>query len=105
MNKILLFFSTYILILFIQCSRKKTSTPKEFINNVLVSDSLYKLDSYRLIKDFKNKIVERSGSFYIEEYFDSTEIFIDSIIYNPEHNKIIVFVIVRNPIYRRMYTL
>ncbi len=83
----------------------QTSTPKAYINKVVVSDSLYWSDSLWLVGHLKERIKDRSGSFYIKEYYDSTQLFIDTIIYNQDKNKIAFLVITKNPMHRRLYKL
>ena len=83
----------------------QTSTPQEYLNNVLVSDSIYRNDSLWLINHLKEKIRDRSGSFYNKEYYDSTQLLIDSIIYSLDKDKIAFFVIAENPMHRRLNKL
>lgn len=93
------------LLFYCQCHIAQTSTPQEYINHVLVSDSIYQKDSLWLVNSLAERLRDKSGSFYNKEYFDSTQIFIDSIIYNEDNSKIAFFVITKNPMYRRLYKI
>ncbi|WP_123844762.1 hypothetical protein [Chitinophaga lutea] len=95
-------FSLYCLI-FSSCGefRLKQHTPKEFINNVIVTRALYVKDSTQIQDTLINYLKEHRHSFYSKEYFDLTQIIIDTIIHNDSCNKFIVFVITKNPTYRQ----
>ena len=49
-----------------------------------------------------NLLSNHEQSFYIKDYFDSTQIMIDSILYSTDFNKLAVFVITKNPTYRQL---
>lgn len=79
-------------------------TPKEFISNVVVNDSLYKKDSVSILSELYNLLKDHKESFNNPEYFDSTVLIVDSIMYDSSLNKIAVFVVARIPVYRNRYS-
>ena len=82
----------------------RNDTPKEFLNHVEVDHKIYVLDSLKILDSLYSKMHRHVESFEIDEYFDSTKLFIDTIIYNRSLNKIAVFVIAENPISRNPYS-
>ncbi|SIO55548.1 hypothetical protein [Chitinophaga niabensis] len=82
--------------------RLKRFTPKEFVNNVNVPRAQYIRDSIQIQDTLKSYLKEHRYSFYSKEYFDSTQIIIDTIIYDNSHKKFIVFVMVKNPTNRQV---
>jgi hypothetical protein len=80
----------------------KERTPKEFLNNVVISKKEYKKDSVEIIKQLEEFLEGHENFFYSKEYYDSTQLFVDSIIYSPDFNKLVVFLITQNPTYRQL---
>lgn len=101
-------FRVFIFFLFclMSCNinSQKKGTPKEFINNVIVDSLIYSKDSAVILADLYMKMKNHEASFTNPEYFDSTELIIDTIIYDPSLNKIAVFVVAKNPIYRNPHS-
>jgi hypothetical protein len=89
------------LLIFISASCKE-KTPKEFLNNVVVNKEEYKKDSIEIIRQLKGFIVGHENFFYSKEYYDSTQLIIDSIIYSTDLNKMVVFLITKNPTSRQL---
>jgi len=82
--------------------RKNTDTPKEFLNKTIILKENYTKDSIEVLKEFRDMLNKHTQSFYTKDYFDSTRLIIDSIIYSPDYNKLAVFVITQNPTYRQL---
>jgi hypothetical protein len=82
--------------------RKNTDTPKEFLNHAVNGSSGYTKDSIEVIRQLKNLLLNHKGSFHSPDYFDYTELIIDSLLYSPDLNKLAVFVIAKNPTYRQL---
>jgi len=77
-------------------------TPVEFKNNVQVEPNLYENDKQIILAQLKEIKDNGLQSFYSNEYFDSTVIIIDSIIYSSDFNKVVIFAIAKNPITRQL---
>jgi hypothetical protein len=82
--------------------KQKEETPREFLNFTEISRQNYTDDSVKIIKQLMVLLAKRKDFFYNKAYFDSTELIIDSIIYNPDFCKLAAFVIVKNPTYRQL---
>lgn len=102
MNKFLI---SFILITFFSCNRSgKVDTPEEFVNNVTINPSLYSKDSTTILLDLYAKMKNHEASFRNPEYFDSTQLYIDTVLYDNTFNKIALFVIAENPVYRNPHS-
>lgn len=62
------------------------------------------MDSIEIRRELCRLMKAHKGSFQNREYFDSTEIIVDSIMYDSTLQKIAVFVIAKNPTYRNPYS-
>jgi len=96
----------FLFIILMSCNygQRRGTTPWEFLNKVIVNDSLYKKDSIAILVDLYAKMKSHKESFNHPEYFDSTLIIVDSIIYDSTLNKIAVFVVAQNPTYRNPHS-
>lgn len=83
---------------------QKKETSKEFINNVIVDSAIYSKDSEAILTDLYKKMKNHEASFTNPEYFEFTELIIDTVIYDPSLNKIAVFVVAKNPIQRNPHS-
>ena len=81
--------------------RKNRDTPERFLNHMVVSKKKYADDSTKIQKELRFFLINHQKTFYSKEYYDFTRIYIDSIFYSPDLNKIAVFVIAENPTSRR----
>lgn len=79
-------------------------TPREFQSTTSVDKSLYYDDKKSILTQLKIFLVNHEKSFYKKEYFDSTILIIDSILYNPQQNKVAIFVLTKNPGKRKEYS-
>jgi hypothetical protein len=79
-------------------------TPREFLNRVTVEESVYSQDSAVIVADLYAKMKNHEASFSNREYFDSTILVVDTIMYDSTLNKIALFVIAKNPTYRNPYS-
>ena len=82
--------------------RKNTDTPKEFLSHVEIKKEDYSKDSIDVLKRLQYLLSNHQQSFYIKDYFDSTQLIIDSILYSTDFNKLAIFVITKNPTYRQL---
>lgn len=106
MNKFLRMLQILIVALsfsFYSCEgvKVKKYTPKEFLNHAVMKEESYFKDSTEIVKQLKEFLLRHEDFFYSKDYFDSTQLIIDSIIYSPDFNKLAVFVITKNPTYRQ----
>ena len=99
MFKYILIFIFY----FTSCigNSQKLQTPKNFVDTGIVDASVYTKDSTAILAELYSKMEKHESSFYSKEYFDSTQLIIDKILYDSSKDKIAVFVLVENPISRR----
>ena len=84
--------------------RKNTDTPDNFLNKTVNSKEGYTRDSSILSAKFKHQLLVHDGEdfFYSKEYFEGTEIIIDTIVYGPDLNKLGVLILTKNPVYRQL---
>jgi hypothetical protein len=80
---------------------KGNGTPKEFLNETNVDVAIYTKDKMTLNKQFENFLTTHDESFYSKEYFDSTMLIIDTILYSQDRNRTAVFVFTKNPTSRQ----
>ena len=97
----------YIIILLfgvLSCKNSKEKIPDKYINNVNVDPELYKKDKFSILDSLYAKLKRHESSFSNSEYFDSTLLIIDSIIYEKSLNKVAIFVVAKNPTYRNRFS-
>ena len=82
--------------------RKNTDTPKEFLNKTLNKKEDYTKDSLTIVLEFKRLLLKHQDFFYSKEYFDGTNIFIDTILYSPDFNKLAIILLTKNPTSRQL---
>lgn len=82
--------------------RKKTDTPDQFLNNTVVRKEDYTKDSLTISTKFKELLLQHEDFFYSKEYFEGTEIIIDTILYSPDLKKLAVLVLTKNPTSRQL---
>ncbi len=80
---------------------KNSDTPKEFLSNVKLETNDYTNDSINILKQLKSLLKNHQQSFYDKNYFDSTRLIIDTILFSPSFNRLAVLVITKNPTYRQ----
>lgn len=89
-------------LLIISCGGWQRTTPKEFLNHTIVDKTVYTKDSTSIVIKLSRYLAAHRSFFENSSYFDSTQIILDSIIYNGEQDKLVVFVIAKNPTRRQM---
>ncbi|MFB6454388.1 hypothetical protein ACE38W_03880 [Chitinophaga sp. Hz27] len=80
---------------------EKIHTPKEFLNHTTASMASYTKDSIIISGQLKEDLLEHKFSFKNKEYCDSTAIYIDTILYSPDFERLAVFIITETPMNRR----
>jgi hypothetical protein len=83
---------------------QQLETPEEFLNHVTIEPVTYSKDSTAIIADLYIKMKNHEASFANPEYFDSTVLMIDTIMYDFSLSKIAVFVVAKNPTYRNPHS-
>jgi hypothetical protein len=78
------------------------NTPKEFLNELKVDKAIYNNDKVAINTQFLNFLSTHDQSFYSKEFFDSTLLTIDTILYSEDKNRIAVFVFTKNPTTRQI---
>jgi len=102
MNKLLI---SLLLLFFLSCNRSgKVNTPKEFENHIIATPSLYSRDSTAILFDLYNKMKNHEASFRNSEYFDSTKLYLDTVLYDSTFMKVALFVIAENPVHRNPHS-
>jgi hypothetical protein len=81
--------------------RKKTDTPEQFLNRTSNKKIDYSKDSLQIAQDLKKLLLHHEDYFYSKEYFEGTDIIIDTIIYSQDFNKLAVLFITKNPTSRQ----
>lgn len=82
--------------------RKNADTPNEFLNHTVIRTEGYTKDSTEILNQLKYLLINHKDFFYSKEYFEGTEIIIDTILFAPGFNKLAVLVITKNPTYRQL---
>ena len=82
--------------------RKNTDTSDKFLNHTNISLNEYNKDKSELINQFKNLVIKHVDFFYSKEYFEGTEIIIDTILYSPKFDKLAILIITKNPTSRQL---
>lgn len=101
MNKLLI----PILLFSLSCNRSgRVNTPKDFVNHITVMPSLYSRDSISILNSLYDKMKAHEASFQNPEYFDSTKLYLDTVLYDSTLNKIALFVIAENPVFRNPHS-
>jgi hypothetical protein len=78
-------------------------TPTEFLNETKVSQFIYDRDKDTITHQIQHFLFTHDKSFYSQEYFDSTILTIDTILYSPDQSRIAVFLFTKNPITRQTH--
>lgn len=82
--------------------RKNTDTPDQFLNKTVVKNEDYTKDSLTISTKFKELLLQHEDFFYSKEYYEGTEIIIDTILYSPDLKKLVVLVLTKNPTSRQL---
>ena len=82
--------------------RRNTDTPDKYINRTIIPTENYQRDESALILQFNDMKLNHKGFFSSKEYFEGTEIIIDTILYSPEYDKLVVLMIAKNPTSRQL---
>jgi hypothetical protein len=82
--------------------RKNTDTPDQFLNKTVVKKEDYTKDSLKISTKLKELLLQHEDFFYSKEYFEGTEIIIDTILYSPDLKKLAVLVLTKNPTSRQL---
>jgi len=82
--------------------RKNTDTPDQFLNKTVVKKEDYSKDSLAISNKLKELLLQHQDFFYSKEYFEGTEIIIDTILYSPDLKKLAVLVLTKNPTSRQL---
>ncbi|KQS53399.1 MAG: hypothetical protein DCE86_16610 [Flavobacteriaceae bacterium] len=89
--------SIIIILLFSQLvscqNRTVKETPKEFISKTQAPKSLLSKDSINLVHLIKEEIKLHKGGYHAESYDDDAVIIIDTIMYSPDFNRLVFFII------------
>ncbi len=82
--------------------RKNTDTPDEFLNKALNTKENYTKDSLVISLELRALLLQHHDFFYSKEYFEGTDIIIDTIIYSPDFNQLAILFLTKNPTSRQL---
>jgi hypothetical protein len=88
-----------------QCQLSWKATPKKYLNNVRVATSRYRQDSLQIVGILTDKIRQKMPPFESSDYSDTTQLFVDTIIYEKTLKKMLALVITQNPMSSKKYRL
>ena len=98
-------FLFLILLIFFSCNENnRVYTPKNYLNNISVNYALYTKDSIAILANLYGKMKNHEASFQNPEYFDSTKLYLDTVLYDSTLSKIALLVISENPVKRNPYS-
>jgi hypothetical protein len=80
--------------------RKNTDTPEKFLSHNVPNKTNYSKDSVHIWRGLKEQLAKHDEFFHSPSFFDSTEIIIDTIVYNPTFDRMAILFIAKNPTYR-----
>ena len=83
---------------------RKKGTPDQYVNNVQVDPIQYSKDSAAIADSLDALLKNHKASFGNPEYYDSTVLIVDRILYDSSLDKIAVFVVAKNPTHRNPYS-
>lgn len=86
----------FLYILSTGCWISSTRTPQRYKNSTKVDSETYKWQRQQLHDSIRSMVDQRRNPFYQSDNGSSTEIYIDTILYNPEKTKTAFFVITKN---------
>lgn len=98
--KVIIIFILSLIVL--SCTERKIYTPEAYRNNVKIDADGYAKDKDVLVHQIRGLIDKHEQSFHSKEYYDSTELQIDTILYSKDYQKVILFVLTKNPIHRQL---
>lgn len=81
---------------------KNTDTPDQFINKTIVKKENYAKDSLTISSELRKLLLQHKEFFNSNEYFEGTKIIIDTIVYSPDLNKLVILVLTKNPTSRQL---
>jgi len=82
--------------------RKNTDTPRVYLSHFVTEKDNYSKDSIEILQKLKLLLLKRQDFFHNSAYYDSTQLVVDTILYNMNFDKIAVFVITQNPTSRQL---
>ncbi|MEZ5045303.1 MAG: hypothetical protein R2828_35740 [Saprospiraceae bacterium] len=95
-KKTVLIFMVFLSVLLLKCGGKQGAIIPEYSYANEVNRDKYFADSTFLIDHIGKMIQRKEGPFYPEKFDDSTEIYIDTILYNADQDRLAFFVITKN---------
>ena len=82
--------------------RKNTDTPSKFLSNIKADSKAYTNDSLAISKQLKKFLLAHDDFFSSKEYFEGTDIIVDTIVYSPDFKKLGILIITKNPTSRQI---
>lgn len=81
----------------------KRQTPKAFLNHTIAPPHIYTADRIKAIKQLTAAMLRNEDFFSSDNYDDSTALFVDTILYAPDFNKLAIFIITKNSTSKQLY--
>jgi hypothetical protein len=82
--------------------RKNTDTSDQYLSKTLPKKEDYIEDSLAISTKLRGFLLQHKDFFYSKEYFEGTDIIIDTIVYSPDLTKLGILVIAKNPTSRQL---
>jgi hypothetical protein len=84
--------------------RKNTDTPEQFLNKTVIKKEDYSKDSLTISAKLKDLLLrhENEDFFYSKEYFEGTDIIIDTILFSPDLAKLGILILTKNSTSRQL---
>ncbi len=99
-HKTIVFFVFSLIVL--SCTERKLRTPKAYQNTIKLDADGYAKHKGVLTHQMRELITRHEQSFHSAEYYDSTALQIDTILYSKDYQKVILFVLTKNPVNRQL---
>lgn len=82
--------------------RKNTDTPDQYLNKTVAKKENYTKDSLIILAKLKQLLLQHEDFFDSEEYYEETDIIVDTIVYSPDFKKFGVLFLTKIPTSRQL---
>ncbi|QQT24854.1 hypothetical protein [Sphingobacterium spiritivorum] len=98
--------SLFIVIVFVSnlitCKGGGEGTDRQFLSIVHMHPIRYTNDCVEILNKLNDALKNKTYSFKKEEYIGSAKIMLDTILYSPDFDKMVFFVLVKNPVSKQL---
>jgi hypothetical protein len=82
--------------------RRSTDTEDQFLNKTVIKKEDYTRDSLLIVLGLKQLLLRQQGFFYSKEYYEGTNIMIDTILHSPDLHKLATLILTKNSTSRQL---